>query len=152
MHTLLTASSGLILIACIYLAWAMQHRSNRVERAANRLQAAIARVAALEGEVASLTTQLQKLRGTFYAFRATFPEQEPDQPMRANQASEKQIDVEDAIIGPVCDNWLQAKIDGPRSRAANCECGYCESARAARENFRRSAVPARVSKIRNGAQ
>ncbi len=138
MHIMLTVCSGLILIACAALWWLAQQRAERAERAYNRLHGAIARIAALEGEVDSLRRQLQKLRGTFYATRAEETE-------AAAEVAERQVDIEDAVLGPVCDNWLQAKIDGPRSRAANCECGYCEAARAQRAQFRAQALPRRAT-------
>jgi len=49
--------------------------------------------------------------------------------------------------GPTCDNWLAAQLEGPRSKAAGCQCTYCLTQRASR-----AAEKARILAERNRAK
>lgn len=111
--------------------------SIRAARAQDACAHAEARLLAMRGRVIgvaegleSLAAQHRKLAGRVYA----------DQYWNGQREEQPQL-APSMPTGDVCQNWLDAKRDGPGSRASKCECGYCSSARAVREQFRQQAVP-----------
>lgn len=137
MHTILTVCSLLLLIATMYAASVAIGAATRAGRTADRLRSAMATISGLEASAESLTQQLQKLRGTFYAFKAAVEEPQfaaddppPDPAPGATRADSRG-----------CDNFRIAQLEGPDSRAAQCDCGYCNAMRRAREELRARAVP-----------
>lgn len=133
-----------------------QRAQERVEDTARQLRTALGRVTALEGLHEALLAQHKKLNGRFYAHL-----QEHEQ---AVDQAEPAVNTPDGPAppwtltpdgpAPLCQNYHQAQIDGPRSAAAKCECGYCVEMRARREAVKRALVPksnaARVEAIERG--
>jgi Tfp pilus assembly major pilin PilA len=76
------------------------------------------RVSNLEHELDAVSGQVHKLRQKIYA------------------TNSKPQTIEIATFEPPCENWLAAQTEGPTSRAANCDCAYCERQRAARADLR----------------
>lgn len=98
-----------------------------VQREVGKLNAMSGRVIAAEGAIDNLALQLRKLRGYVYS---------PSPSSSSSSSSEP----ESAIAG--CDNWELAKVDGPSSRAAQCDCAYCNYQRANRARARAELLPA----------
>jgi hypothetical protein len=125
---MLSTAFALVLLAGYFAFVAFQSARSAGDHA-QRLVESRGRIVALEHALESLDAKHRKLAGRVYA---TEPQVKPE-PV-----------VENEIEGEPCANWLKAKVDGPRSRAANCECGYCVMAREIREEFRAKAVPKRA--------
>jgi hypothetical protein len=125
-----------VTLVCAWSAVRSSERANEhqihVSRAIAKLVEERARVTTLEREVDSLRRELRSLSGKFHAARREYPtfDAAPVQPVAV---------MNDQL--PVCQNWLDAKLQGPSSPAASCECDYCTGAREARRTFRQSVVP-----------
>jgi outer membrane murein-binding lipoprotein Lpp len=92
---------------------------------------AATRLRTLEHEIENLDAQLHKLRGKIYA----------------STRETQTIEIAKAVsLETPCDNWLAAKNEGPSSKAAKCECAYCDAQRRARTAFRAQAVPKTASR------
>ena len=136
-------------IVAVYLAFrAADHaRSSetRVMREVSKLMQQGARLTALEGAHQSLLRQHQKLAGMFHADRRATPP--PPNPTP---------DLPDLVELEPCYNWQVAQIEGPRSDAAQCECGYCTHQRNLRAQTKRTLTPkgqpARIDAMRRGQE
>lgn len=64
------------------------------------------------------------------------------EPARPPPVTEFEVD-----LTGTCENWLAAQLEGPRSKAAACECAYCLRARA-----ERAAEKSRILAERNRAK
>jgi hypothetical protein len=51
-----------------------------------------------------------------------------------------------------CDNWLTAQVEGPRSKAAGCECAYCLRQRAVRATEKARILAERSRAKANGSE
>lgn len=101
----------------------------KAERAGLKLNALAATVVATESTVESLRKSLQKLSGKFHATAFMPLEETPPAAPRRTSSPE------------FCPNYGQAQMEGPRSKAAACECPYCEEMRGRRAQFRRESMP-----------
>lgn len=136
MHILLIALSGVALIGC-FLAYtraeahadATHDYLSTAEKIALALRAERDRVTTLEREVDALRRELRKLSGKFYA---SLREDEP-----TVIDTVKNDNNEHVPVSLFCPNYGIAQKEGPQSKAAKCDCGYCSEMRARREAFRR---------------
>lgn len=55
-------------------------------------------------------------------------------------------------LHPPCENWLAAQTEGPHSKAAGCDCVYCNTQRAARARARATLVPKTPAERRNAIE
>jgi hypothetical protein len=134
-YTLSTVLCTVAAVVAVWCAVVARQEAQRCEAFAGRLRAATGRITALEGSLDSLQTQVQKLRGTFYAYKAA---------RDAEPATDFALDFAPAPVttsGGGCENYIQAQMDGPGSKAARCECAYCAGMRARRDALRREVVP-----------
>lgn len=130
--------TGLSLLAAglgAYLAWRAGEGAERAEHAAHRLSIMRGQVAGLEAAMMGLDEKHRKLAGRVYADqywrgRDEQPELAPTEP--------------DGRSRDVCENWAIAQREGPNSRAASCECAYC--------NARREDRAQRRAKLRAGVK
>lgn len=140
MDILLTAIALVALVGC-FLAFTRSQRYaddahaayQRAEAVALKLRAERDRVTVLERDTEALRRELRKLGGKFYASirdQVVPVDELLDEPVRPISPP-----------GVVCENWLRAKLDGPMSPAASCECDYCTNARELRRAFRQTVVP-----------
>jgi hypothetical protein len=60
--------------------------------------------------------------------------------------------IEPELTSPVCDNWLAAQLEGPRSKSAACMCAYCLAARAARAAEKAAILAERNRAKANGSE
>lgn len=142
--TLLFATGALV---CALHAW---KSASRCELHASRLRAAVGRITGLEGSVESLTQQLQKLRGQFYALKQRVNDEPPDDEYGPDADNPVMVARAEAK-GPLpdfCANYGQAQIEGPLSKPAQCQCGYCEEMRRRRSEFRAAKIPATVGRAK----
>lgn len=158
MHNVLTISSGLILIGCLFLAWrcslqvhVVEELRRGIERHIGAVRETAPRVTVLEREVEALRRELRKLSGKFYATLARLDDEaaaaDDDEEGEARLgygpvANPKQVPV--PLGTAVCENWLIAKQEGPHSAAALCSCAYCLTARHEREAQRAALIPKTV--------
>jgi TolA-binding protein len=106
-----------------YVSWKSAEESREI---ADDLRRALSRVSANEAEVQTLTAQIHKLRGKIYSMK---PEKQ-------------EIEIADrAVLLGVCENYAAAQTDGPGSKAARCDCPYCEAKRRERDELRARLVP-----------
>lgn len=134
---------GLVILAacvavwlrCLDLAQSANEDRKQVDRQLHAIRELTPRITAAEGTIESVRTQLRRLEGKFHAekwLRESEPdEQLPDEPRRDD-------------LPPVCENYQLAQIDGPRSKAAACECRYCLEMRHRRSLARGFLVPKTV--------
>lgn len=135
MDILLTAIALAALVGCFLCFTRSQRYADdahaayqRAEAVALKLRAERDRVTVLERDTEALRRELRKLGGKFYASIR-------DQVVPVEELHDERDP------GPVCENWLRAKLDGPTSIAASCECDYCTNARELRRAFRQTFVP-----------
>lgn len=135
-------------VAAFFAADARRYAA-KCENHANRLRGMLARIPAVEAHSDGVEKQLSKLRGTFYAFKAAI-EDGPAELFRQDEFSQRERGIARPNSGDnepaFCANYGQAQIEGPRSEAASCECGYCVEMRERRAEFRARAVPRTVGK------
>lgn len=144
MEILLTALSLAALCGC-FLAFTRTQRvadeasmwARSAEKSALALKSERDRITVLERELDALRRELRKLSGKFHASQREVPDDIQEAEFRR-----KQIDFVPytAPLG-VCENWLLAQRDGPRSEAASCDCEYCVAQREQRAQLRKSLVP-----------
>lgn len=147
MHILLTALAAIAFIGCLLAYTRSQREADKaarmhdlVHQRALKLQEALARITAAEREIDTLRRELRKLSGKFYAA-------ERERESAAEFAAQVEYVEGEAVplnTPTFCANYGQAQIEGPRSKAAACECEYCVEMRARRDLFRSSAVPKTV--------
>lgn len=153
MDILLTALALAALAGC-FLAYTRCQRCaddaaddlRRCDELALKLRGELARITALEGGYEQLHSQHRKLAGKFYA----------------RDYYDRQHDLDNAppgitapqLLTPACENWAAAQLEGPKSKAAACECGYCLAQRAARAREKAAILAARqpLQKPVNGGE
>jgi hypothetical protein len=122
--------------AASYFAWVAGDYARKAAHHEHRLAIMRGQVAGLEAAMMGLHEQHKKLAGRVYADqywngqRAEQPMLEPVEP--------------DGRSRDICENWATAQREGPSSRAAGCECAYC--------NARRADRAARRAKLRVGVK
>lgn len=136
MNILLTCLSLVALLGCFLAYTRCQLVNDRVDEAETRINVSVfklreerARVTTLERETDALRRELRKLGGKFYATQRELGEKDAEE-----QIADAHVQV---ISAPVCDNYVKAQQEGPRSQAAACQCAYCNGRRAAKDAFRR---------------
>lgn len=138
MHYLSTALSTVAAIVAVFFAFMSSRHAERALRAAQKLEGARGRLVSLESAVDSLDRSHRKLSGRFYAERQ-------ERLAEVDAEDDKQgLDLTNNVMAMGCDNWRIAAIEGPKSEAASCECGYCVSMREARRQMK----AARVEQVR----
>jgi len=138
MNTLLTASALLIQALLLVAGFIV---AERARHEATKLRLARETVHEVELAVESLRKQLASLRGKFYATKEAPPlVVQPGLPQPGDL--------------PACDNWLAAQLEGPRSRAAACDCRYCLEQRHHRAQQKAAILAARAAPSRpvNGSE
>lgn len=141
MHIVFTALQLVILSFGVYLVWrAGDHERSAldtlhdIEATALKLRAERDRVTVAERELDALRRELRKLSGKFYAAQR-----------EAEVAAALGVDLGDEFGQlDICENWAVAKVEGPTSAAAQCQCNYCLAQRAQRDAQRRALVPPTV--------
>lgn len=107
-----------------------------------RLTRITAGITAFETRIDGIDSRLRKLAGSYYVGlrrdRAVHEEWDPV----PDSDSHGQVGVRGgAPNGSVCENWALAQLDGPQSKAARCDCEYCDSMRRARAAVKAALVP-----------
>lgn len=151
MHSVLTLSSAVILTLCIWAFVLVRSHADaahgwylKAEALALKLRGERDRVTVAEREIEALRRELRKLSGKFYAEQRK-AEEALDDDDSLDELAEYQgtvANLEDRF--PVCENWQLAKQEGPRSKAAQCQCVYCLAQRAERARLRGELVPRTV--------
>jgi len=138
MNTLLTALSTVGVILTCVAAFVAVRAADRASTPARRLGVLRGRVLEIDGALEQLANQHRKLQGRFYGVLGA----------RATQFEHEGLDIPRSPPldvpppkGPACANWAAACLDGPKSEAAKCECGYCASMRVARAALKRQLLP-----------
>lgn len=133
MQILFTAIALVVLIGCVLALTRSQREADRAEayrddahKQSRRFADQADRVTVIERDLDALRRELRKLSGKFYATQHA-AEVALDNDLRADAFFDRQRDA-----FPVCENWENAKLAGPRSEAASCECSYCVEQRRAR--------------------
>lgn len=155
MDILFTAFALLCLSACALCVYAcIRHASEAFEAVTDlrgmraRLVGLDAALTEIDGRFEKLTIRLKRLEGRFYAERSAVVAQARD-PLTIDAFSR----VNDAEAAAACDNWQAAQLEGPRSKAAECQCAYCLAQRAARAAEKaRILAERRPSKPVNGGE
>ena len=121
------------LLACAissYAAWRALEHARAAAHSEHRLAIMRGQVAGLCTSIEVLDDKHKRLAGRVYA----------DEYWRGKRDDQAEL-VPQPSVGDPCPKWAQAKVDGPLSAAAKCECAYCDSQRAqraaARATFRR---------------
>jgi len=136
---LFTALSLVFALAAAGGAWMAWKFSGEAGADADNLRRTLGRIAALESEHATIMSQIAKLRGKVYSLK-------PD-PWPAGIAAPAAAGGAGAAV---CENYLTAQSQGPRSEAAACECDYCVGKREERSRLRAAILPRPQSAKRNG--
>lgn len=107
-----------------------------------RLQRGLASLEALEARLDVNESSLRKLAGRFYVTlrkdRAEIHEE--GYPVPGAGLQRRGVFGHEPGNGG-CDNWALAQLEGPQSKAARCECDYCEQMRRARATVKAALVP-----------
>ncbi len=107
------------------------------------------RPAKLAAEVADLSAVVdankRATRAELGKIWQKFANLEPGRPPPVTQ-------IEPELTSPVCDNWLAAQLEGPRSKSAACMCAYCLAARAARAAEKAAILAERNRAKANGSE
>lgn len=132
MNWIPTALSTVLFLGSAWAFWKAFSILEAVSRTERRFGAALGQLKGHEARLDSQESQLNKLRGMVYAVKRELAEEEPEPAAPSTTAHPNP----DAWLTP-CENWKLAQLDGPGSRAAACECGYCTSMRAEKERVRK---------------
>lgn len=165
MDILFTAFALLCLSACVLCVYAcIKHAGDAygcvedLRGMRGRLIGAEGAEAALEAKLDKFQAKLKSLEGRFYAERHKREEREDsdDEPRLGYGDGNKDQQFLPLAAGTLlasaqCENWTQAQVDGPRSKAAECECAYCIGARAARRAQKAAILAERNRKV-NGSE
>jgi hypothetical protein len=114
------------------------------ERHAGKFNAMAGRVVALEGAHESLLAQHRKLSGKFHAQAALNA--------RHDEEAVEEVSERPTLSSPFCANYGQAQLEGPRSPAARCECGYCSEMRYRRDATKSALLPKTNSERHDAAK
>lgn len=139
---LLTIIAYFALLLCGLCVWAAFRHAERAHDSAQELRNSRGRIIAAEGSLESLNLQLQRLRGQFHAFKTAIedgPAQlfEPRETYAADPIATHNL----VPKAPFCENYGRAQVEGPRSPAASCECGYCVEMRERRRLTKEALLP-----------
>jgi hypothetical protein len=135
---LLTASSIVALVLTLIAAAVAIRAADQAGRHAQRLGGLRARVFELDAALEQLAHQHRKLQGRFYGTLGQKP------------ADVVPLETRVDANMPPCENWDRAKIEGPTSEAAGCQCDYCTAMRWERHNAKAALVPKGVASRING--
>lgn len=148
MQTLLTLLfTGLLVSIGATAAWVSVRAADDCRRHAGKLATMRGRVIALEGALEGLAAQHRKLAGKFHGTQGARRAEELDAELHVSTLEQRQT-------WPECENWHIAQIEGPRSNAALCECGYCAWRREQRARLKDELMPksqaARIQSMKDG--
>lgn len=128
MNTLSTAFALLCLALNFLMLWSINADLRAARDLVQRLRGMGNQVNALEQALVSLTSQHRKLAGRVY------------------QAQGREEPEPTATAEP-CENWALAKLEGPQSKAARCECEYCTLQREQRRAVRKTIAPRNAQEL-----
>jgi hypothetical protein len=154
-NIVLSLFTGFCTAAAFIFAIACSRHSEAAQVAAHELRKRAGQIDLLREDQAALAKRLAKLTGRFYRELRDQPDDDTPTAGEGNYAYP-------APRGPdgrcydICENWNKARIDGPGSLAANCECAYCEASRRERHNVKAALVPKsqadRIAAMRRGLE
>lgn len=136
-----TLFAALCALVALLGAWYSWGSAGDAHLAANELRAMRAQVKAQEATIDTLGNQLQKLRGQFFAFKKQVEDEADGDGGEYADTLARIAPAEDQV----CDNWKLARIEGPNSPAAKCECAYCNAQRQSRRAVRSALLPSTVA-------
>lgn len=111
------------------------HARTLVDRAmswSKRYTGLLSRISQLEQGLENLIGQHRRLSGKFYQMQDRVSERDTE-PEPSHEY--------DAVQVVTCENFLAAQIEGPMSKAARCDCAYCNWQRAERARTRATLLP-----------
>lgn len=126
----------LLTVVNVTLFWLTVSKARTAADECASIRMARGRLIANEAAIETLAAQFRKLQGKFYK-RQQQEREEEDVDEERDQFEAKQLGFE----GIVCENWMIAKREGPNSKAATCECDYCNYQREARRHARATLLP-----------
>lgn len=136
---LLTGLSTGLLVCAVGVYFAARGLLHDALYEVRRFRGSAARLTAAEGDLAALSLSHRKLSGKLYGYIGSARAEEAGNQTRPER-SDAPVDPSGASRD-VCENWHAAQLEGPRSRAAKCECAYCEAMRAYRRSLKVALAP-----------
>lgn len=148
----LTISTGIFTLVAWYFASASYTNASAAAAEAWKIRKSAGAIEILRDDQAALEKRLAKLAGRFY--RNLQDEPDPPDPDDTPESRASAALVESTSGLAVCGNWADAKLDGPGSAAAMCDCPYCATMRRARHDAKAALVPKsnadRIASMRKG--
>lgn len=131
MDTLFTILGFVTLAVNVALVFIVNNSATDAENEARSLRVMRGRIIALEAAHESLHQRHQKLAGKYYASAANAD-------ATVERCPNTQDFVGDEHAPGWCENYGLAQVQGPQSKAAKCECAFCEHMREQRAALRKS--------------